>query len=263
MTLSHRLDIFSDGEVQEQAATPPVSLPADVYRVRKWGDEIVVREAGLSTSLIGTSNFQAVGLHNKSNYTFGGVSNFLRIPLADVTRLRAMQVEDNFKDKKPEPGAWLQQKMNWLIKNSGTIYFYFHHSPSVYPSDYVEWGTIELGNNMCTVEDIEVLKVRMRDGAIRTRRMARLAGFRKGDWGRLLDIQGRKLPDFDQNLAAMLASGIVNRCYCAYMGDDIGDSPKGIVYSPFWSPRDWIFIGPSKPQVEAFYIPEDWLIKEG
>ena len=30
--LSHRLDVFSNGEVQEQGVTPPASLPADVYQ---------------------------------------------------------------------------------------------------------------------------------------------------------------------------------------------------------------------------------------
>jgi len=233
-------------------ASPPVStlpVPADVYRVRKWGDPIMVSEAGLSVRLIGTSNFQAVGLYNTANNQMGGVSNFLRIPMADVARLRALQVEDNFKDKKPEPGAWLQQKMNWLIKNRGTIYFYYHHSSSVFPSDYVEWGTIALGNNLVTVEAVETLTVSTPDNKRRTRKMARLAGFRKTDWGR--------------PLKELLAAGLVHRCYCAYLDDDaIGDSPKGIVYSPFWSPKDWMFIGPAQKQPSAFYVPMDWVVKE-
>jgi hypothetical protein len=237
---------FGDQSITVKAKTP---LPSNVFRVRKWGDPIMVEEGGFSTFNIGVSNFQAIGLYNKANNWTGGVSNFLRIPLADIARLRAMQLEDDFKDKKPEPGAWLRQKMNWLVNERGSMYFYFHHSDD-YPADYLEWGTIAIGNAFVHVVDIETLTVPGTDKRIkgkRTRRMCKLAGFRRSDW--------------DRPLNDLLASGLVHRCYCAYMGDDIGDTPKGKIYSPFWSPLDWQFIGPAQPQPDAFYIPEDWLIK--
>lgn len=235
-------------------------VPSNVFRVRKWGDPIMVAQAGLSVSIAGTSNFQAVGLYNKSNNMFGGVSNYLRIPYVDVMRLKALQVEDEYKDKQPD---WRKQKMNWLCKDRGTIYFTYHHASSGDWSnlDYIEWGTIELGWNYCTVEDIETLTVRVPgENSARPHKMAKLAGFRKADWSLFFDALGNYQPGFHDHLMEFVARGLICRCYCAYSGDDIGDSPKGIVYSPFWSPRDWTFIGPAKPQIEAFYIPEDWLM---
>jgi hypothetical protein len=229
-----------------------------VFRVRKWGDPIMVEEGGFSTNNIGGTNFQAVGLYNKAHDSTGGVSNFLRIPHAYVMKLAMMQLEDDFVDKQPgynktyKMESWRVQKMNWLVKDMGTIYFWFHHlnSGTWNAIDYAEWGTIALGNNFVQVLDIETLTVPGTDKRIRgrrTRKMCKLAGFMREDW--------------DRPLQELLWLGLVHRCYCAYAGNKLGDTPKGICYSPFWSPLDWQFIGPAQAQPEAFYIPEDWLIK--
>ena len=77
--------------------------------------------------------------------------------------------------------------------------------------------------------------------------MAKLVGFSPSDWYQPLD--------------ELLAKGLVHRCFCAYQGDKPGDSPQGIVYSPFFSPRFWDFAGTAKPR--AFYLPFDQLVKPG
>lgn len=252
-----RLVIHFDDQSTQTLEPKPAPLPSSVYRVRKWGDPIMVQQGGFSVRLIGTSNFQAIGLYNKANNQQGGVSNYLRIPQIDVKRLAAMQLEDEFVDKKPgwnrsfNMEQWRVQKMNWLSKERGTIYFHFHRNVAGDWStlSYIEWGTICLGNNYVTVEDVETMNVAIRDNIRRPRQMARLKGFTPSDW--------------DRPLQELVAAGLVHRCYCAYLDDDsIGDSPKGIVYSPFWSPKHWQFIGPGQKQPDAFYIPMDWLIKE-
>lgn len=221
---------------------PPVisPTPLSLYRVRRWGDPVLVREGGLSVSIVGTSNFQAVGLYNKLT-GWGGVSNHLTIPRSDITKLMALQVEDEYQDKRPD--TWREQKMNWLCKPRGTIYF-TKDGPSWPTADRIMWGTIALGHNLVQVEGVEDMTISTpNDSKERSRKMARLVGFRKTDWVR--------------PLVELVARGLVHRCYCAYSGDDIGDSPKGIVYSPFWSPMDWDFAGNARPQ--AFYLPMDWL----
>jgi hypothetical protein len=77
--------------------------------------------------------------------------------------------------------------------------------------------------------------------------MARLRGFKPDDWERPLD--------------ELLAEGLVHRCFCVYKGNDIGDSPQGIVYSPFWSPEDWEFRPktPGVPAPKELWIPVDYL----
>jgi len=237
---------WADGSNIVIKLTKAASTPVSLYRLRKWGDEVLVNEAGLSTDLIGGTNFQAIGLYNTVTM-WGGVTNFLNIPRFDIDRLMALQVEDDFQDKRPEPGAWLDQKMNWLCKEKGTIYFTGDHMPGWETAESIKWGTIALGNNLVQVEGVEDMFIATRaETQKRWRKMARLAGFRKTDWGKPLN--------------ELLARGLVHRCYCAYAGDKLGDSPKGIIYSPFWSPLDWQFIGDAQPQPKAFYVPIEWLV---
>jgi hypothetical protein len=223
-----------------QHTQPP---PSNLYRVRKWGDPIITKEAQRSTDFLGgiPSNFQAIPIYNKANDSINGISNWLRIEHGDIMRLSVMQVEDEYQDKIEN---WRDQKMRWLLKQSGTIYFGDDADKwATVPS--AKWGTIALGNNLVAVEGVETIIVKTPDGLRRSRQMAKLKGFRKTDW--------------NKPLADLLAAGLVHRCYCAYSGNDIGDTPKGIIYSPFWSPLDWDFVGTVQP--EAFYLPLEWLIK--
>jgi len=217
---------------------PRVAIPSR-YRLRIWGDPVLVKEAGLSVNLVGTSNFQAIGLYNRET-GWGGVTNFLYIPRVDIDRLIALQVEDEYQDKQPD---WRSQKMNWLCKARGTIYF-TGDAPGWKTTNQIKWGTIGLGFNKVTVDGFEDMLIATRgETQKRWRKMARLAGFRRNDWGRPLD--------------ELLEAGLIHRCYCAYSGDDIGDTPKGIIYSPFWSPLDWDFAGNAQPK--ALYVPFNWL----
>lgn len=214
-----------------------------IYRLLKWGDEILVKESGASVALITpNSNFQAIGLYNKET-GWGGVTNFLNIPRADIDHLMALQVEDDYEEKKEH--SWLQQKMNWLCKPRGTIYF-TKDGPGWDTAKSIMWGTIALGNNLVAVEGLEEMLIGTKgETKKRWRTMVRLVGFRRTDWSR--------------PLTELLAAGLVHRCYCAYGTDNtLGDSPKGIVYSPFWSPLDWDFSGTTQPK--AFYLPLDWMV---
>lgn len=215
----------------------------EMYRIRRWGDPVL----GKSVADIGVSNFQAIGVFNRANNTVGGVTNYCRIPHMDLLYLYNLQVEDEYVDKIAD---WRKQKMSWLCKTGGTIYFWNDSSVGDWASlAYIRWGTIGLGGNLVQVEGVETLTVKLPNAdSKRTLPMARLRGFRMTD-------QARPLTD-------LLAEGLVHRCFCAYLPNDrFGDSPKGIVYSPFWSPKDWTFIGPNQPQPDAWYLPMEWLVK--
>lgn len=212
---------------------------ARLRRVRIWGDPEMVKY-GFDVNQASPSNFQAVGLYNDGNKQFGAVSNFLRIPHDDVMKLKAMQIEDEYVDKRDD---WRNQKMNWLCKFRGTIYFCDSEEEGWPSAQQIRWGTLALGGNLVQVEGTEIIRTKLRDREIREVEMARLKGFRASDWGRPLD--------------ELLAEGLVHRCFCAYGNNRFNDSPKGIVYSPFYSPLDWKFSGTAKPT--ALYIPIKWL----
>jgi|GEM_PF-1308498 len=222
---------------------PPPSVPPNTarYRVRIYGDPVMVHEAGMDYSIIGTSNFQNVPVYNKANNSFGAVSNFLRIPHGDAMHLAALQVEDNYLEKKED---WRAQKMEWMCSYRGGMYMYDERSDIWQTAQSIRWGTLKIGRNVVLVDGEERLSVRVpSEMRPRLRRMMRLVGFRKPDW--------------DKPLAELLSLGLVDRCYCVYKNNGFGDTPKGIIYSPFWSPLDWDFAG--IPQPQAFYLPYEWL----
>jgi hypothetical protein len=161
-----------------------------------------------------------------------------------VLKLKAMQIEDEYEVKKED---WRSQKMEWLCDYRGTIYFYDGPSDDWKSAPCIRWGTAAIGGNVVHVLDIEIIEAKMRDGVTRKVEMARLKGFRASDWDRPLD--------------PLLAEGLVHRCFCAYKNNAFGDSPKGIVYSPFFSPQDWDFTG--KAKADALYIPTEWLEPKG
>lgn len=224
----------------------------NLYKVRKWGDPIMIAQGGFTTTTLGTiskSNFQAIKLWSPEG-GWGGVSNFLFIPHNEIMNLSKLQVEDDFLDK--EDGwnreyncpQWLAQKMNWLIKEDGTIYMTRNSTGNWTTLDRIRWGTIALGGNLVLVEGYETFTLDLPEITRKEKRvMARLSGFKPADWNLTLTEQLRK--------------GITHRCFCAYRGDSIGDSPKGITYSPFYSPQSYDFMGTNQPK--AFYIPKDWL----
>ncbi|HET9913326.1 MAG TPA: hypothetical protein VFQ13_15630 [Anaerolineales bacterium] len=210
-----------------------------LYRVRKWGDPVMLRY-GFDVNKVNTTNFQAVGLYNDGNKEFGAVSNFIRISHEEVMRLKAMQIEDNYVAKIKD---WRSQKMTWLCKPRGTIYFFGNPSDVWQSAPQINWGTLALGGNLVQVVGTQIIRAKMRDGTKRDVKMARLQGFTASDWGRPLDD--------------LLAEGLVHRCFCAYKNNNFGDSPKGIVYSPFYSPRGRDFAGLA--EANALYIPTEWL----
>ena len=213
-----------------------------LYKVRIWGDKEL---KGLDVNIVDTTNFQAVGVYVKEILQRGGVSNFLSIERKDIDKLIAMQIEDEFIQKQKRPGAWLAQKMNWLCKGEGTIYFTKDGGKGWETAPSILWGTIALGGNLVQVDgEPEDIEFKTEEGK-KMIKMAKLVGFKKSDWYRPLD--------------ELLAEGLVHRCFCAYKGNLPRDTPKGIVYSPFFSPQDWDFSGKAKPS--AFYLPFDQLVR--
>ncbi|HEX5809623.1 MAG TPA: hypothetical protein VFY25_13235, partial [Anaerolineales bacterium] len=227
----------------------------DIYRVKRWGAP-GAEELGHTVEKLyargESSNFQAVGLYNEAT-GFGAVSNYLIIPREDVLRLEALQVEDLYEQKRPE---WLHQKMNWLCQHRGSIYMFAEEEDDRGGWPWrreagIRWGTIALGGNLVQVVEKRDMEVKLpAKEEVASMTMGRLRGFKREDWGRPLD--------------ELLAEGLVHRCFCVYTGNDIGDGPQGIVYSPFWSPEEWEFMPKTKGvrDPKALWIPMAYLEEE-
>ena len=228
---------------------------SNVYRVRRWGDPVMKKfefdiNSPKSPGKDFSSNFQAVGLYNKAE-GFGAVSNYLIIPPDDVAWLENLQIEDDYEAKVPD---WLHQKMSWLCQERGSIYMFSSKEKGRSPwrrSDGIRWGTLALGGNLVQVERFENFDPAVTTpSGIKVTKMAKLVGLKRNDMSRPLD--------------ELLALGLVHRCFCVEKGNNgFGDSPKGIVYSPFWSLDDkWEFRPQQqkkKPAPTALYIPAEYL----
>lgn len=224
-------------EIKSLLVEPNPVLASKIYRIRRWGDP-VMQALGFDVNKVGTTNFQAVGLYNKLT-GFGAVTNFIRIERDDIENLKRMQFEEVRNGRKLTP----KNKMDWLAAFRGKLYMYDDKNDSWEVSDRIRWGTVALGGNLVQVERFEEIEAKLPGGATGIHKMARLVGFRKSDWARPLN--------------ELLADGLVHRCYCAYKNNQFGDSPKGIIYSPFFSPKDWDFNG--KKKLDALYIPAVYL----
>jgi hypothetical protein len=223
--------------VGELLIQPSPALEANIYRIRRWGDPVMLA-LGFDVNQVGTTNFQAVGLYNKLT-GFGAVTNFIRIARDDIDNLHAMQFEEERNGKTITP----EGKMGWLCSFRGKLYMYDDEADAWETASRIRWGTVALGGNLVQVERFEDIEVKLPGGTKGVHRMARLVGFRKTDWSRPLD--------------ELLAEGLVHRCYCAYKNNQFGDTPRGIIYSPFYSPQDWDFNG--KKKLDAVYLPVVYL----
>ena len=215
----------------------------NLRKVRRWGDPVMI-DFHFDVDQVGSTNFQAVGLYNEAT-GFGGVTNYLYIEREDIENLWEMQFDEVVN------GTLFTRdlKMNWLAASDrGKIYMLDSEKDSWQKSPRIRWGSIALGGNLVQVEREEDFHpdVKLPSGKT-VRTMARLAGFRKTDWKRPLD--------------ELLAEGLVHRCFGAGKGNDFGDSPHGIVYSPFFSPLDWDFAGQDKPS--HFYLPLEYFETKG
>lgn len=230
------MKVTASASVTLRASKPPVppEPPLSSRRLlRRWGDPVMTAW-GYDVNQVGTTNWQNIALWNE--YTgYGAISNYLWLGRTEIEYLRSLQF-----DEVNGVGEFHNQdsKMNWLCRDKGAIYLDAGEWKTIAK---IKWGTTAIGGNSVTVE--EYRKQRAVDKSQGTHEtdvlMARVKCFRKADMGRPLDD--------------LLAEGLVHRCYCVYKNNQFGDSPKGIVYSPMWSPLDWDFGGTYQPS--GFWIP--------
>ena len=218
----------------------------NLWKVRIWGEPEMKHKYSVRIfeGRDYGSNFQAVGLWNSVDAR-GAVAYHITIGRDDIDKLMAMQIEDEYEEKRKGKGDWRKQKMDWLCKDEGTIFF-TKGGPGWGSAKTIMWGTVALGGNLVQVERFEDVEFKI--GKERQKKkMARLVGFRRRDWGRPLDD--------------LLAEGLVHRCFCAMDHDRPADTPKGIIYSPFLSVQEsgWKFAGTARPQ--ALYLPVEELVK--
>jgi len=197
---------------------------------------------GMDVNIVGTTNWQNLKLWNAKT-GWGAVDNFLWIPQEDVVELKAMQIPDSIQYLDGSTRYYDQtKKMSWMCRDRGSLYFAAGEWPTI---ERIKWGTTAIGGNWVSVDEYQTFNLPHPSDQTRrvTLEMARLKGFRKSDW--------------DRSLPELLSAGLVHRVYCVYKNNQFGDTPRGVCYSPFWSPLDFDFAGNDQP--DAFWLPTVWM----
>ncbi|HEY5731857.1 MAG TPA: DUF5915 domain-containing protein [Anaerolineales bacterium] len=223
-------------EKNEWAPLPPKT---ELYKALNWGDKILVEQAGLSAlaktddgRTVG-SNFNPLPIFSNSG-TWSAIVNALILPREDVDGLIDLQEEDEYT---------VREKMNWLVYEGNNDRPYWCKGQGDWKTaKRIWWGTIVFGGQwVLTDGDVTFFTQLPQEKSPRDVPMKRLVCFRKSDWGKTHHTH----------------PWLVHRATQVDDKDRFSDEPRGIIYSPLWSPLDWKFAG--NPKLDAFYIPTDWL----
>jgi hypothetical protein len=210
-------------------------LPPDtkLYRALNWGDEPLVKQAGLSALFVG-SNFNPLPIFSNSG-TWSAIVNALIIPREDVDRLIELQV--------PEDDFPVANKMNWLVYDGyNTRPYWCKGGGDWKTAPKIWWGTILFGGQLVLTDGDATFFTKLpEEDAPRDVPMKRLVCFRKSDWGK----------------KHITHPWLIQKATQVDHKNKYSDVPRGFIYSPLWSPLDWDFAGGQQP--DAFYIPTDWL----
>lgn len=235
-TLFTKLKWFNLIPVSTSPVPPTPTPPAlgEIRKLRIWGDPVMTAW-GYDVKQVGLSNWQNIALWNEFTQ-YGAINSFLNIDREGIDYLYSIQFDGlngvgTFHNKK--------SKMNWLCRDIGAIYL---DAANWETASITKWGTTGIGKNNVTVDEYKTMYVLDKStGRKQNLVMARVRGFRKSDMGRPLDD--------------LLKEGLVHQCYCVNLPNNgLSETPKGIIYSPLWSPLDWDFSGNKQPK--GFWIPE-------
>lgn len=214
-----------------------VSTP-DLYRLRNWGDPILVQQAGLSAKFevngkpIG-SNFNPIPLWLDNNQ-WSAIAQALIIPHADVMRMSSMQ--------DPSDGFSVDEKMRWMVYDGHGTRPMWTKGGKWFEAPQAWYGTMAFGNNIIQVDDQKSFMTKLpNEDQVRSVSMYRLVCFRNTDWGKTHKTHPH----------------LIHKATEVNDQDKLNEYPRGTIYSPLWSPLDWDYSGTFRPQ--GMWVPVDWV----
>lgn len=231
--------VRSDDTAANQIAHVVVPSPElKIFRVRKYGDPIMMEQAGADFRTKDVpSNFGVIPLYCPEDETWSAIAKFVKLNRSDIDQLYKMQIPDQFA---------VNQKMNWLIRTGDGVrpMWTGDESADWKSAQEVRAGVMLYAGQLVAVDgDAEFITPLRGDNPAKIKvKMKRIVCFRRADWGKTHATH----PHLVVKATAVRGNNIYN------------DQPRGVIYSPvMFDPRDFPFAGGK--QVKAFYIPEAWL----
>jgi len=233
--------IFEDGtfEVVEQG-TPLPPPPPPAWRVRKWGDPVMIKEYGRDVNMIGTTNFQVICLYVPNTGTWSAVTNHVVLGRAEIEFL--IQLQQTYGSGPAD--ETFDQRMNWLVyEGQGTRPYWGGKWKT---ATRFEYGTMLWGGQSVQIIGEKTFRTSTPNNATkRDIRMGLVRMFTKADFVEAL--AGRLTPITHPHL--------IPQCAAAGKDNNYNSTPKGFtMFSPIWG-GDW---GSNLPS-QQFYIPFECL----
>lgn len=229
-----RLPLQFSEQDAESMAKPPVGY--GVFRARKWGDPILVRDALLSTEIVDTSNFQVIPVWVPETQSFsavkGNVSQYDR-GLGDMDALIRLQ---------PPQGAPLQEIFNPLVgEDPGRTWW----SDSDWQTAPIWYAGSQLWGGQMFAATMETFNITLKypNGSTAGVPCRKILPFRRSDFA--------KDPEKYPWLFNWYTVAYRDNLYSEYFNLLRRRVPVQVL-----DPRDFHFVGPKTPS--AFYLPAHW-----
>jgi hypothetical protein len=215
----------------------PAVIKNDIFRVRKWGDPIMVALQGADVNQVGTTNFQVIKTASFGNLNepyFNCIFRWQRFSEGgiEMTYLRSLQHDKD--------GFTINQKMNWLI---GDATDGVPERPYWFNGDgWVYFGPLLFGGQLVKVDPTPIWRVGEfpKTGVRENIKFYHVIGVRKSEFGK---YSHKTHPWFIQH-----ATG-------AGRNNQYDEYPKGEIFHPVWSDIDY----PTNFGDGRIYIAEKFL----
>lgn len=237
MNGSLRFSFHFSEVLPESVVQPPEGL--GVFRAKKWGDPILVRDALLSTEIVNTSNFQVIPVWVEETQTFSAVSG-------NVSQYdRSKGDMDNLLKIQPSTGATWSDIFNVLVGKDAGRTWWSDSDPATAPIWYA--GT-QLWGGQCFAATLQTFPMLLKypNGSWASVNCRKILPFRRADFA--------KDPEKHPWLFNWFTVAYRNNLYSEYFGLLRRRVPVQVL-----DPRDFRFNGPADKQPSAFYIPAHWV----
>jgi hypothetical protein len=214
----------------------------------------------MSTADMPTGNFQEIPLFHpyKDNPTrgeFGAISYFQRMGIPERDYLKSIQPDDY-----AQYNYTVAQKMNLLVEPppaTTPMRVYWSKVGGEWSSPYfveMSFGTLVFGGQKLQVEmDGDKPKEYSLFGKYRARPTS--------EWIPFFKLIGMRKNEISRPVSELFAEGKIQKFTAANKGaggqeDIYNDHPRGVMYSPVWSPLDWKV---NSGVADALYIARKFL----
>lgn len=219
------MNVIVRGRFTVQTAPKPLPEPQGIYRVRKWGDPVLVDMLGADVNLINVLNFQVV---KTATFNEKGIPNF-----NDISRFQILDrsAQDHLQAVQPDDyaifGFTLKTKMNWLIgdasagkpsrpywtkNNDGRLYF----GPLVFGGQLVQVQTGSTGKPVQYWRTGQYPNRQQNESIL----FYRLITLQRSQWGQVTHESHPWL---------------IQRATQAGRDNKYDEFPKGAIHHPVWS----------------------------